>query len=82
MSLNYKKFQEGNGSTKDIQMRYFLVNIMVIGLSVALLTHFGLIAYYGKVVISEPNPVILALEVIGLIGLIVFAFLNLRRKPL
>ncbi len=45
----------------------------------AFLVHFGLIAYFGQVVISEPHPVILALEMIGLIFLIVFAFLNLVR---
>ena len=62
-----------------MQIRYFLVNVIVIGLSIAFLTHFGLIVYYGHVVISEPNSIVLALEIIGLIGLIVFASLNLAR---
>ena len=62
-----------------MQMRYFLANIIVISLSIAFLVHFSLIAYYGQVVISEPYPVILALEMIGLVGLIVFACLNLVR---
>jgi hypothetical protein len=59
--------------------RYFLANVVVIGLSVAFLTHFSLIAYYGQLIISEPHPVILVLEMTGLIGLIVFAALNLAR---
>ena len=60
-----------------MQIRYILANVIVISLSVAFLVHFGLIAYHGQVVISEPYPVILALEMTGLIGLMVFAFLNL-----
>jgi len=62
-----------------MQIRYILANVIVISLSTAFLIHFGLIAYYGQVVISEPYPLILALEMIGLIGLIVFAFVNLAR---
>ena len=62
-----------------MQIRYILANVIVISLSIAFLIHFGLIAYYGQVVISEPYPLILALEMIGLIGLIVFAFVNLAR---
>lgn len=53
--------------------------MIVIGLSIAFLVHFGLIAYYGQVVISEPYTVILALEIIELTGLVVFAFINLVR---
>ena len=62
-----------------MQIRYILANVIVISLSTAFLIHFGLIVYYGQVVISEPYPLILALEMIGLIGLIVFAFVNLAR---
>jgi hypothetical protein len=61
-------------------MRYLLTNIIVIGLSVAFLVHFGLITYYGKVIIYEPYPIVLALEITGLIGLISFAALNLAKK--
>ena len=64
-------------ASKDMQRRYFLANILVISLSIAFLAHFGFIVYYGKVVISEPHSFILALEIIGLIGFIVFASLNL-----
>jgi len=60
-----------------MKIRHILTNMIVIGLSLAFLVHFGLIAYYGQVVISEPHTVILALEIIGLTGLIVFASLNL-----
>ncbi len=63
-----------------MQMRYLLANIIVISLSIAFLVHFGLIAYHGQIVIREPQPVVLALEIIGLIGLITFAALNLARK--
>lgn len=62
-----------------MKIRHILTNMIVIGLSLAFLVHFGLIAYYGQVVISEPHTVILALEIIGLTGLIVFASLNLVR---
>lgn len=62
-----------------MKKRYFLANIIVIGLSIAFLAHFGLIAYFGQVVISEPHPVILALEMIGLIVLVAFASINLVR---
>ena len=61
-------------------MRYFLANIIVISLSIAFLVHFGLIIYHGQVVISEPYPVVLALEITGLIAFIIFAVLNLARK--
>lgn len=57
-----------------MQMQYFLANIIVIGLSIAFLAHFGLIVYHRQVVISEPHPVILILEIKALIGLIVFCF--------
>ena len=59
--------------------RYILANMLVISLSIALLVHFGLITYFGQVVISEPYPVVLALEMIGLIGFVVFAIINLVR---
>ena len=62
-----------------MKIRHILTNMIVIGLSLAFLVHFGLIAYYGQVVISEPHTVILALEIIGLTGLIVFASFNLVR---
>lgn len=62
-----------------MKIRHILTNMIVIGLSIAFLVHFGLIAYYGQVVINEPHTVILALEIIGLTGLVVFAFINLVR---
>ena len=63
----------------NMQTRYFFANVLVISLSIALLVHFGLIAFYGQVVITEPYPVILALDITGLLGLIAFTFLNLVR---
>lgn len=63
-----------------MRIRFVLANITVISLSIAFLIHFGLITYFGQIVISEPRPVVLAVELIGLICLIVFAVLNLVRK--
>ena len=63
-----------------MKMRYLLTNVIVISLSSAFLVHFGLIIYYGQIVISEPYPIVLALEIIGLISLIIFAVLNLVRN--
>jgi len=63
----------------SMRRRYFLANVVVIGLSVAFLVHFSLIAYYGQLVIGEPHLVVLVLEMTGLIGLIVFAGLNLAQ---
>ncbi len=62
-----------------MRSRYILANVIVISLSTAFLVHFGLITYFGQVVISEPYPVVLALEMIGLIGFVVFAVINLVR---
>ena len=61
-------------------MRFFVLNILVIALASALLTHFGLIIRYGEVVILEPNLVILTLEVCFLVGCITFAIVNLIRR--
>jgi len=63
-----------------MRIRFLLANITVISLSIAFLVHFGLITYFGQIVISEPHPAVLAAESIGLICLIVFAALNLVRK--
>lgn len=38
-----------------MRARYFFANVLVISLSIAFLVHFGLIAYHGQVVISEPG---------------------------
>ena len=63
-----------------MRIRFMLANVTIISLSIAFLVHFGLIIYFGQVIISEPSPVVLALETIGLICLIVFAVLNLAKK--
>lgn len=63
-----------------MRIRFMLANVTVISLSIASLVHFGLITCFGQIVISEPRPVVLALETIGLICLIVFAVLNLVKK--
>lgn len=38
-----------------------------------------MIAYYGSIVISEANPIILTFEIGALIGVMVFAIYNLVR---
>ena len=60
-------------------MRNVWANVTVIGLSLGFLVHFALIAYYGYILIREPHPVVLALEMVMLVGIIVFAVSNLRR---
>jgi len=62
-----------------MRKRNFLANMIIIALSTAFLAHFGFIAYYGQIVISEPHTVILALEMIGLTSFVVFASFNLAR---
>ena len=41
----------------------WLNGVIVIALSVAFLIHFALIAYFGAVLIQEPHPIVLALEI-------------------
>ena len=60
-------------------MREWLANAIVIGLSIALLFHFGLIAIHGSFVVQEPNIIILSLEIIGLVGVLSFALVNMVR---
>jgi hypothetical protein len=61
-----------------MRKQHFLAMI-VIGLSVAFLAHFGLIAYYGEVTVREPHPLVLAVEMAVLTGFVVFASLNVAK---
>jgi len=62
-----------------MKLRYVIVRAGTIACGLALLWHFSNIARYGEHLIQEPIPVILILEIIGLIILLVFACLNLAR---
>ena len=44
-------------------MRYWLAHFGLIGMSVAFLVHFGMIAKEGQVTIQEPNKAILYSEI-------------------
>lgn len=59
-------------------MRAGITNALLLGSASALLVHFVLIAIYGYQLIAEPNPVILAIEIVGMFAIILFAFLNLK----
>ena len=61
-----------------------LTYIMLIALDLALLGHFGCIAYYGEFVIQEQNPVMLSSEIAALVVILVFAiwqFVKRLRRP-
>ena len=58
-------------------MREGLANIIIIGLSVAFLLHFSLIAIYGTLLIQEPCKVILYSEITMFVVFIGFAVYNL-----
>jgi len=60
-------------------MREGLANIIVIGLSVAFLLHFSLIAIHGTILIQEPCPYILIAEMVMMIGFIAFAIYNMTK---
>lgn len=58
-------------------MREWLANGIVIGLSLAFLVHFSLIVKYGKLLIQEPNPIMLGFEIVMMAGFIAFAIFNM-----
>ena len=58
-------------------MREGLANIIIIGLSVAFLLHFSLIAIHGTILIQEPCRIILYSEITMLVAFIGFAIYNL-----
>jgi len=58
-------------------MKQWITNFIVIGLALAFLVHFTMIAMWGQVLIQEPNTIILVLEIVGLIVIMGFAISNL-----
>ena len=60
-------------------MREWLTNTIIIGLSIAFLLHFSLMAIYGKILIQEPNHYILITEMVMMIGFIAFAIYNMTK---
>ena len=60
-------------------MREFLANVFAVGTGVALLWHFSLIAIHGPVIIQEPSAVVLAMEIIVLVGIVCFGMVNIIR---
>ena len=53
-------------------LREYFSNAIIIGLAMAFLVHFCLIAKYGQQTIQEPNLAILGAEITLMIGLIAF----------
>lgn len=49
-----------------------LADIMLIGCAAAFLTHFILILTNGGILIREPNPWILWVEIVGFAGIAIF----------
>ncbi len=58
-------------------MREVITNVMLIISSVAFLWHLSYIAIWEKVIINEPNKLILSLEMVLMVGFIIFAYLNI-----
>jgi len=58
-------------------MREILTNIILIGITVAFLTHFAMIGIYKQVLIQEPNLTIFAAEVCMLVTFAAFGISNL-----
>jgi hypothetical protein len=50
-----------------------LLAVCLGAVTLALLVHFALIAYYGGVTIQEENPVVLWSEIVMLVAILVFA---------
>jgi len=61
-------------------IRNAIASCLAIGLAVAFLVHFSLIICWGQVLIQEPNPVVLWLEVAGLVGILGFSVWDLIQE--
>jgi len=63
-----------------MSFREYITNVLLIGLSIAFLIHFLLIVCYGEFYVREPNILTLALEVVGLTIIVVFAIKNIAGR--
>lgn len=62
--------------TWKLFFRRSLTNLLMMGLALAFLVHFGLIVAYGTVVIQEPNVIMLSLEIVLLVGIVILGIYN------
>ena len=60
-------------------MREYASNALLVALSMAFLWHFYFIVRHKTVVIQEPNPIILVLEVAAIFGCLVLGVVNMAR---
>lgn len=60
----------------EAKLRWYLTNTIMLILAVNFLYLFSLIARYKTVIVQEPNPVILSLEIASAVAIVVFAVLN------
>ena len=60
-------------------MREWMTNAFLFGLALAFLAHFMMIAVHGQVTIAEPNSLMLGLEIAAMVGVMIFAIINMIR---
>jgi len=60
-----------------MNMKTYIIDALVIGLSAALLWHFSNIWRYGQHLIQEPNTIVLTLETAGLLLVLGFGVIKL-----
>ena len=60
-----------------MSFRDWITNVLLIGQAIAFLWFLGQIAYYGNVLIREPNPVILIYEIALVTGIIALGVANI-----
>lgn len=60
-------------------MRDFLTNLFMIGMAIAFLWHFSIIAISGSIITREPSLAVLAFEITLLVGFVIFGLLNIVR---
>jgi len=65
-------------------MRYFITNVVLLGMAIVFLYHFGLIWIYGEFLIKEANLAVLVAETLFIVEIIVLGIFNIidfvRRK--
>ena len=61
-------------------MRNVLASLLITGMSLAWLFHFGCLWIYGNILVQEPNKLILALETILLLTTLSFGIYLLSKQ--